>query len=162
MRPPGDLRVDDWSRLALGLGGAAVAGAVVIYLSRLVSRHIGWGRELYRELHEILGGLAPGQIWTLALLSAFGEEILFRGVIHPRMGLWATAAIFGLFHFPIRRRLVPWTLFAGVLGVVLGGLTDASGSLWPAILLHFTVNHFNMHDLADHPLPEQEPPAEPS
>ncbi|MBI4081294.1 MAG: CPBP family intramembrane metalloprotease [Candidatus Lambdaproteobacteria bacterium] len=152
LEPPGVLVVGDPLRLAGGLAAALAGGALVVLGSRRVARRTGWGRALREELRAVLGPLGSGAILALALLSAFGEELLFRGVMHPRLGLWPTALLFGLFHWPWRRRLIPWTLFALVLGLALGGLTTWSRSLWPAIVLHFVINHYNLHDLV-----EQEP-----
>ncbi|HKJ00046.1 MAG TPA: CPBP family intramembrane glutamic endopeptidase [bacterium] len=151
VRPPGTLHIGDVLALAWGLGAAAVIGAGVVLGSRWSSRHTAWGGRLHNEFHAILGGLDSPRILLLSLLSAGGEEVLFRGVLQPRLGLWVAAVLFAALHFPMRRALVPWTGFAFVLGVVLGVLTQASGSLWPAILLHFLVNYFNLHDLAEHP-----------
>ena len=151
LRPPGTLHVDSVLALAQGLAVAAVLGAAVVAFSRWSARHSGWGRSLHGEFHAILGGLDARRILLLALLSAGGEEVLFRGVLQPRLGLWVACVLFALLHFPVRRALVPWTAFAFVLGVALGVLTVWSGSLWPAILLHFLVNYFNLHDLAEAP-----------
>ena len=148
VRAPGGLIVADWGALALGLALAAVGGAAVIAASHRVSRHTAWGRALHQTLRQALGGLSSRQILWLALLSAGGEEALFRGVLHGRLGLWPTALLFAALHAPFRRTLLPWTVFAFVMGVALGGLTDLAGSLWPAIVLHFLINYFNLHDLA--------------
>jgi len=77
---------------------------------------------------------------AIALVPAFCEEILFRGFVQsglvrqsvrPWSGVIATAVIFGLFH------LDPWRFFLVVpLGIFLGWLREASGSMWPAILAH--------------------------
>jgi membrane protease YdiL (CAAX protease family) len=162
IRPPGTLGGWDGASLALGLLAALALGGLVVLASRLAAHRTDWGRALHRELAGVLGGLASSQIMVLSLLSAFGEEILFRGVLHPRLGLIGAALLFALLHFPARRALLPWSAFALVLGLVLGGLTDLFQSLWPAILLHFLINYFNLHDLAQ-PLPprQAEPPAEP-
>ena len=144
---PGTLFVDDLLPLLWWVGAALGIGALAVWASRWVSQHTGWGRALRDEFRGVLGDLDSRQILVLALLSSFGEELLFRGVLHPRLGLLATALIFGLFHFPYRRALLPWTLFAVGIGLILGLLTDYSGSLWPAILLHFFINYFNLHDL---------------
>lgn len=151
LRAPGLLLVADWPRMALGLGVACAAGAAVVAVSRVFVRRVAWGRALQSEFRAVLGPLSSWQILVLSLLSSFGEEILFRGVIHPRLGLWITALLFGAFHFPYRKILLPWSGFALVLGVVLGLLTDAYASLWPAIFLHFFINYFNLHDLAQPP-----------
>lgn len=150
-KAPGALRVEDWAGLLQGAGTAVALGIGVVLLSRYLARNTEWGRALHVEFAAILVGLGSAEILALSLLSAFGEEILFRGVLHARLGLWPTALLFGAVHFPVRRRLVPWTLFAAALGVVLGVMTDYFQSLWPAILLHFMINYFNIHDLAEHP-----------
>ena len=147
---------------AQGLGLAAAAGAslLVVLGSRWASRRTGWGRTLGAELTALVGGLNSTQVLAVSLLSAFGEELLFRGVALAYLGLWLQAALFGLFHFPARRALWPWTLFALAMGLGLGALTGWSGSLWPAVLLHFCVNYFNLHDLAERP--PASPPPDPS
>ena len=82
-RPPGTMIVTDWSRAALGLGAACVIGVAVVALSRMFARRTAWGRALKGELRAVLGPLTSWQILLLSLLSGFGEEILFRGVIQP-------------------------------------------------------------------------------
>ncbi len=149
LRPPGVLIAEDLGRLAAGLGAALAVGWAVVAASRHAVAHTGWGRALRQELHTVLGPLTPREILFLAVLSAFAEEILFRGVLHPRLGLWPTALLFGLVHFPLRRELLPWSVFALGLGAALGYLTDAFGTLWPAILLHFVINYRNLHDLVE-------------
>ena len=148
MRAPAHLTTEDWAGLARGLALAGGLGLCVVMGSRWLTRRFEWASALHGELRELLGPLTSWEILLLSLLSAFGEEILFRGVMHPRLGLWAAALLFAAFHFPYRRSLVPWTFFALVLGVVLGWLTDTFQSLWPAIFLHFFINYFNLHELA--------------
>lgn len=148
LKPAQLLTPTAWEPLAVGLGAAGGMGLLVVLGGRLAVRRTAWGRALHDTMSEALGPLRPRTILWLSLLSAFGEELLFRGVLHPRMGLWLGAALFAAFHFPFRRVLLPWTGFAFCMGLVLGLLTDLSGSLWPAILLHFMVNHINLHDLA--------------
>lgn len=158
VRAPGTLRVEAVLPFAWGLAAAVVLGAAVVALSRWLARHTAWGARLHAEFLAVLGGLDSRQILLLALLSAAGEEVIFRGVLQPRLGLWVATLLFGLLHVPVRRSLVPWTLFALAIGLVLGLLTEWSGSLWPAILLHFLVNYFNLHDLA-RPRPDARPGA---
>ena len=146
-KAPGSLRVEQWALLAYGLGTAVLAGLAVVALSRISGNRWAWARALREEFRDVLGPLGSEDILALSLLSAFGEEFLFRGVLHPRLGLWPTALLFGLLHFPYHRALLPWTAFALALGVGLGLMTDFFQSLWPAISLHFIVNYFNLHDL---------------
>jgi membrane protease YdiL (CAAX protease family) len=151
VRAPGTLRVEAPLALLPGLAAALLAGGAVVGLSRLAARHTGWGRAMAQAFQELLGDLGSAEILALSLLSALGEEILFRGVLQPRVGLLLASVLFAALHFPYRRALLPWTGFALVLGLVLGAGTAAFGSLWPAILLHFVINYFNLHDLAARP-----------
>ena len=161
LRPPGVLVVEDWSLLGTGVVFSLGFGLATVGFSRWSTLHTHWGQTLQKEFRQVLGPLESHHILWLALLSALGEEVLFRGVLQPRIGLWWTAGLFGVFHFPYRRGLVPWTLFALILGVILGGLTSLTESLWPAIFLHFIINYFNLHDLATKPM-EKETTNEPS
>lgn len=153
--PPGTLRAPPGTALWAGLGAALAIGGLTVWLSRLAARHTGWGRRLHAELHAALGtALSSRHILLLALLSAFGEEILFRGVLLHYTGLWISSALFAVLHFPYRPSLRPWSLFALVMGLALGWLTQWSATLWPAVLVHFLVNYVNLHAL-------REPPAQP-
>ncbi|HEX9842563.1 MAG TPA: CPBP family intramembrane glutamic endopeptidase [bacterium] len=157
LRAPGTLRIADPVALAWGLLAAAAIGAAVVAGSRRIARRTGWGRRLHAEFHAILGRLESRQILLLSLLSGFGEEVLFRGVLQPRLGLWPASLLFAALHFPARRALLPWTAFALGIGLVLGLLTEWAGSLWPAIVLHFLINYFNLHDLAEPPSAPERP-----
>jgi hypothetical protein len=142
---------DAYLAQGLGLAVATVSTLLIVFGSRIVARRTAWGRILRHELATILVGLSSQEILVLALLSSFGEELLFRGVAMAHLGVWGQAVVFGLFHLPLRRTLWPWTLFALLIGIGLGWLTRWSESLWPAVLLHFCVNYFNLHDLIHPP-----------
>lgn len=77
-----------------------------------------------------------------ALLPALLEEMTMRGYVlgalrpyGDRMAVILSAALFGLIHGNVLQ--LP---FAFILGVVLGWLTVQTGSIWPAVTLHFVNN----------------------
>lgn len=82
-------------------------------------------------------------ILLFALLPAFCEELLHRGIVAPALAkhlgmpaaILMSALIFGLSHLSLAR-LLP----TAVLGGFAAYLRLRSGSLWPAILLHFLYN----------------------
>lgn len=87
-------------------------------------------------------------ILIISVIPAFGEELLFRGVIQNELQLatknihlaiWLSAFAFGLFHFQFYG-LVPRML----LGVLFGYLYYWSGSLLYAIIGHFINNGFTL------------------
>lgn len=81
----------------------------------------------------------------MALTPAICEEILFRGYIQRQaersMGIWGgilfSGLIFGLYHLR-PTQAIP----LGFLGVYLAYLTWRSGSIIPAIIVHFSNNAF--------------------
>lgn len=85
------------------------------------------------------------------LVTVAAEEVLFRGLLQrhllTRLGAthawWLTAVLFGLAHLPFG---VQFAAVATVAGLGYGWVAWQSGSLWPAIALHWLVNltHFSL------------------
>lgn len=81
---------------------------------------------------------------TLALIPAFAEELLFRGVFQQLLikvfrsshaGIWFTAILFSAVHFQFYGFLPRM-----ILGLLFGYLFLWTGSLWSAIIPHFLNN----------------------
>lgn len=125
----------------------ASAGALVIAVSAWYMRRFPSGAALARTLAEAIGPLTPLQCGWAALLSGVGEEAFFRGAMQPVLGLVATSLVFGLLHAPLRRELVPWTVFAVLAGLLLGGLYDSTGALTAPVTAHVLVNAVNLRRL---------------
>ncbi len=127
-------------------GGLAVGG-VMVALSRLSTAKFTWAANLADEFRSILGGVERRGVLPIALFSALAEETLFRGLLQPSLGLWLTAAIFGVLHIGPTPRFVPWTVMAFGAGLLFGGLYAWSGNLVAPILAHFFVNYLNLRYL---------------
>jgi len=124
----------------------AGAGLGIVLLTWL-TRSLKPMRELKRELGSVLGRPSSGAIAILAITSAVGEELLFRGALQPLIGFWLTAVVFGLLHGAHDPKLWGWAIFAVLAGFLLGWLTQVTGSLLAPILTHLTVNYWNLHAL---------------
>lgn len=73
---------------------------------------------------------------VLSLLAAVPEEVFFRGMMQPILGLILTAFIFGLLH-----ALTPtYFAYATLMGFVLGGMAEMQGHLWMAMATHFSID----------------------
>jgi CAAX protease family protein len=122
-----------------------------------VSRH-GWAKRLHIDLRPIASGLALWQIVLIALFSSLGEELLFRGLIQPWIGLLPTSVIFGLCHqMPGHARWV-WVCWATFVGMAFGAIFALTGSLLGALLAHAVINAVNLTYLRDHDPLAQAPP----
>src|SRR5690349_11094566 len=131
-----------WS---LGLGIAF--GLVVVIASRVSVQRFVWAQQLHLELQPFARSLSPAAVIVLALLSAAGEELLFRGLLQPWMGLWPQALLFGLVHqMPGPSRWI-WVSWALVVGLALGVLFEVTGSLAGPLAAHALVNGLNLHFL---------------
>lgn len=126
--------------ISLGLG----VGAVVVVLSAAMTRLTKWGAELARSMAEALGPLTIPDAILLACASGLAEEMFFRGALQPRVGWIAASLLFGAVHFVPRREFYPWTIFAVVIGFVLGGLFMYTGNLIAPVTAHFFVNAVNL------------------
>jgi membrane protease YdiL (CAAX protease family) len=126
-------------------------GLAVVALTRLATRHFTWARELHSSFRDLLGPLAAREIAILAVASAIGEELLFRGALMPWLGVWLQAVVFALLHVGPGRRFLPWTASALVLGVAFGELAQITGNLGGPIAAHFAINFLNLRYIVGAP-----------
>lgn len=115
---------------------------------KAVQEFIDEFKALYEEVYKMLVSSASVPellfvILVLAVVPAFAEECLFRGLVQrsfekgltPVKGMVLTGIIFGAYH------LNPFTFIPlAVLGIYLGFLTLRSDSLWVSIAAHFYNN----------------------
>lgn len=75
------------------------------------------------------------ELLVAAALAGFAEELLFRGLLQPRIGLVAASLLFGLAHGPTLSFL-PLAAWAAVFGLFFGVLYQWSGNLAQPMLVH--------------------------
>jgi uncharacterized protein len=136
------------AQVLLGIVAGALIGLGFVFASRYATHRFEWGRALHRDLRALLGPLPGVDIVVLAVASAFGEEIFFRGALLPAIGLWGSSAIFALLHVGPKARFLPWTFSSLVAGLVFGQLFLWAGDLSGPVVAHFTVNALNLRYLA--------------
>jgi membrane protease YdiL (CAAX protease family) len=101
-------------------------------------------------LRGLLLGLTPGRMLQLSVLSALSEELLFRALLVPMMGLVPSALVFGVLHISPRGTSVAWPVWAFAMGVSFGALFEASGTLFAPILAHALINYENMQYISNY------------
>lgn len=136
--------IDWFPDLGIGIG----AGIALLGLSAITTARTGWGERLADRMALVLAGVPFAHAMVLAVLSAFGEELFFRGALQPRVGWFVASLLFGLLHVGPGRDFLPWTVFAIAGGCLFGGLFLATGNLVAPITAHAVVNGVNLPILA--------------
>jgi membrane protease YdiL (CAAX protease family) len=132
--------------LAVGLAFSAL---IVVTTRALVPR-ISWARALHRQLRPIATGISFTGIGVLAVLSAVGEELFFRGLLQLWVGLVPQALLFGFLHqVPGQSRWV-WVSWATLVGLALGAMFALTGSLVGPLVAHAIINGLNLSYLKQH------------
>ena len=105
-----------------------------------------------RMTKAFISGTTSTDLWinlfVVALVPAIAEELLFRGALqrfitycfgNVHAAILSAAIIFSAFHGQIYGFLPRM-----VLGMLLGYIVAYSGSLWPAVLVHFMNNSISV------------------
>ena len=133
-----DLLLNDHD-LGLGLATGLLVAVVVAALTRAFFDT--FARELTRELFlPILGRVTNLEIAGLAILPGLGEELLFRGALQSAIGIVPASIVFGLLHSGFSRKLLPYGIWAFLVGAVLGTVFQWTGNLWGSIVAHAAIN----------------------
>ena len=143
-----------WKLLASPFLGIGV-GLVLVFASRWAVHRFGWARRLHRAFRGILGTLHKRDILVLAVASAVGEELLFRGALLPWLGLWPSTLIFALLHIGPGSKFLPWAVQAFGVGLLFGWLFLVMGDLGAPIVAHFVVNFLNLNYIVRVELPRE-------
>ncbi len=103
--------------------------------------------QLETNFSAVLGDSMIAALFVVALVPAVCEEMLFRGLVFHSLkakyrtaaAVLVTAALFGLFHMSLVK-FIP----TGLLGLVLCFVVWRTGSIYPAMLIHFLNNAISM------------------
>jgi membrane protease YdiL (CAAX protease family) len=129
--------------------GAAFGGLVVM-LTRLSVERYGWAKSLHSALRPVARDMSTAVIAGIAVLSSLGEELLFRGLLMPSLGLVPQAVLFGVVHQVAGPSRWVWVGWATVVGLALGAIFQLTGSLAGPIVAHALVNGVNLAFLKAH------------
>ncbi|MBD0345262.1 MAG: CPBP family intramembrane metalloprotease [Coleofasciculus sp. Co-bin14] len=127
--------------LLLGLGIAVgISGASSLLYRLWPAYH--QSADFYLDL-VLKPLILPDIIW-LGLLPGMSEELLFRGVMLPAVGLNATGLIatsllFGVLHLSGPQQW-PYVVWASIVGLLLGFSALATGNLLVPIVAHVATN----------------------
>ena len=86
------------------------------------------------------------QFFTIAVVPAFVEEFLFRGVVLSNLLPYGRthAIIFSSLLFALMHQNVGQFFYTAVAGLFLGYIYVKTGSIWGSVLLHFVNNFYSV------------------
>ncbi len=133
--------------VSLGLG--MLVGAVTVALTPPVVRRWSWARDLHLALRPAVHQAGDGALLLVAVSSAVGEELLFRGLLVPILGVLGSSAAFGVLHQIRGRARWGWMGWATLMGLLFGEIFAMTGSLVGPLLAHAAIDHANLRFLRD-------------
>jgi membrane protease YdiL (CAAX protease family) len=142
------------SSLVIGIS----IGAGTIATTQAMVRRTAWARALHAALRPAVHGAGDASLLAIALASAVGEELLFRGLLVPLVGVLLSSLIFGALHQVRGPARWGWVALATTMGLLLAVLFRATGSLAGSVAAHAAINGANLRYLRDHdPVPRSRP-----
>ncbi len=132
-----------WSTMAIALGMATGVG--ITLASSIVYRiWPAYQRSADYYLNLVLEPLIWSDLIWLGLLPGLSEELLFRGVVLPAIGLnffglMISSLCFGVLHFSGSQQW-PYVIWATIVGAILGWVALQTGNLLVPIIAHTTTN----------------------
>jgi uncharacterized protein len=123
--------------------GVALAFALVVS-SRYAMARATWAGELAEALSPIASRLSDRGILAVALLSSLGEELLFRALLMPLLGVLGSSLLFGLIHQVRGPARWVWVAWATGAGLGFAALLQAFGSIVGPVVAHALVNAANL------------------
>jgi membrane protease YdiL (CAAX protease family) len=134
--------------LSLGLG--LIVGTLTVAVTPLVVRRWRWARALHAALRPVTEGAGDGSLLAVAVATAVGEELFFRGLLVPLVGVLASSALFASLHQIRGHARWGWVLWAGIMGLIFATIFAATGSLAGPLVAHAAINHHNLRFLRRH------------
>jgi len=122
---------------------------VTVRASRIFVKRWGWAKMLHADLRPAVRDAGDGTILVLGVASGVAEELFFRGLLTPALGLVLSSLAFGGLHQLRGRVGWIWAGWATVMGLLFGALFLATGSLVGPIVAHVAINVINLRFLRD-------------
>ena len=133
----------------VSLGVGVCLGAVTVAATRVMVRRAAWARALHEALRPAVHRAGDGWLIAVGVASAAGEELLFRGLLVPILGVVVSALLFGALHQIRGPARWGWMAWATVMGLLFGVAFAATGSLAGPLVAHAIINGANLRFLRD-------------
>lgn len=138
-----------WSRHLASVVGGVLLAIATVGATRAFVRRWRWAKLLHADLRPAVRNAPDATLFVLGVAGAASEELFFRGLLAPALGLLLSSLAFGALHRLRGRTGWIWAGWAFVMGALFGALFLATGSLVGPLLAHAGINVANLRFLRD-------------
>jgi membrane protease YdiL (CAAX protease family) len=146
---PAWIDADTAPRVLASAGLGALVGGLTIAATRFMMRRAAWARALHADLRPVVRRADDATLLTIAVASGVAEEVLFRGLLVPVIGIVGSSLVFGVVHQVRGRARWGWMLWAAATGLLFAIVFALTGSLLGPIVGHVLINAVNLRVLRD-------------
>lgn len=125
-----------------GIAGAAcliVCNFLVVFILPRVFKSLTIIKTAYNQISKLVINCDFSSIVLIALLSGTVEELLFRGIVQPQIGIILASILFGLLHIASKETIITG-VYSIFIGLYLGCIYLYTGNLWIPIVIHILNN----------------------
>jgi membrane protease YdiL (CAAX protease family) len=133
------LLIDNGIYRYIGIGVAIFVVILLLEVSISLISQIT-GIQINTNVQNVLQGSPVWFLIFVAVIEPINEEILFRGFLVPRIGIFASALLFGMAHYTYYSTFGVEVIAAFIFGMIAGYVFRKKGSLYPGIVAHILVN----------------------
>ncbi|MDE1855400.1 MAG: CPBP family intramembrane metalloprotease [Candidatus Micrarchaeota archaeon] len=135
----------------LGLGGSRLTlgniglGLLLFFIIFMLEIAIGiassvTGVQINTNVALLFAGAPTWFIIFASIVAPVNEEVLFRGLLVPRLGIFLSAIFFAIPHLSYDSTFAIEFIAAFIFGLLAGYVYKKTGSLYPSIVAHMLVN----------------------
>lgn len=125
---------------------ASLSVGILLITSYLFQVYFLSYRTHKNEVGRIIGPLNLSNVIFISFFGAIAEELFFRGVLQPYLGVVLLSLLVSIFQISPTKGFSMLTLLSFVTSILLGILFARTHSLIPGLIVHFIVNIFLLKD----------------
>ncbi len=120
----------------------AVMLFVIVLLLEMVVNLAGYvtNTTINTNVSQVFSGAPTWFLVFIAVIEPINEELLFRSLLVPRLGIIPSAILFGLAHYSYMSTFGVEMIAAFVFGIIAGYIFKKTGSVYPSMLAHIAIN----------------------
>ncbi len=100
--------------------------------------------QISTNVANVFAGAPLWFIFFATFIAPIDEEVLFRGLMVPRVGIAVAALLFALPHYTYGSTFEIEVIAALIFGLIAGYAYKKTGSLYPSLTAHILINGFTL------------------